>query len=374
MDLKLIKEVADNRYQEGKKYFSELFSTGNIPSCSTGYISGSCKGGHKFAAPYLCAKDYCKECGKDGSPIHQRRVSRWLKLIDQFNSLGYLVFTFPKEVRFLFLDKAQLSDFRYQLKRKLLRDGFKKGLMRWHWFGDCKSCSGFGCYFCNDTGSGSEFHPHLNIFIDKKYISNLSEFKENYKRWVKLYVNRLLDEEIKKRILLIEKYGSLTDKSDQAWLELDQLREIKQIFIEKELIINYSYTKSKGMMINKLKYVTRSTFRIYNKRVKDTLHNYRNSVRWGFKKEKSCLNVIYCDICSKAGHEHQVHWHKMNDYNKPLILKHYENGIYRISERGDDDHRLVKIASRRIRRKIKRDFSDSSNQDYSARYTYTQRK
>jgi hypothetical protein len=361
MDLNLIREVGANRYQDGKKYFSELFSKANIPSCSTGYISGACKGGHKFAAPYLCGKDYCKECGKDGSPIHQRRVSRWLGLIDQFNSLGYLVFTFPAEVRFLFLNKAQLSDFRYQLKRKLIREGFKKGLMRWHWFGDCKSCNGFGCWMCNETGSGKEFHPHLNIFIDKKYISDLEGFKEKYKRWVKLYVTRLLDEEIKKRNLLIEKYQVFTDKTDLAWKELDQLMDIKSNFLKGQIIINYSYTKSKGMMINKLKYVTRSTFRIFNKDVKDTLHNYRNSVRWGFTKVKSCLTPIFCDKCKEKGLEHIVYWHKLTNYINPLKLKHYENGIYRISERGDPDIESVTLTPRRTRKLPAGDFSFCSN-------------
>lgn len=361
MDLKLITEVGSNRYQEGKKYFQKLFNTANIPSCSTGYISGSCKGGHKFAAPYLCGKDYCKECGKDGSPIHQRRVSRWINLLDQFTSLGYLVFTFPKEVRFLLMDKAQLSDFRYQLKRKLMREGFKKGLMRWHWFGDCHSCNGFGCWLCNETGSGNEFHPHLNIFIDKKYISNLNEFTNRYKRWVKLYITRLLDQEIKKKILLIEKYNTLNDKSDTTWNELDELTVIKAKFLASDLVINYSYTKSKGMMINKLKYVTRSTFRRFNKDVKDTLHNYRNSVRWGFKSEKSCLNPIYCDKCADKGIKHVVHWHKLTNYINPLKLKHYENGIYRISEGSDTDPTAVTLTPRRIRKLLTRDFSQCSN-------------
>lgn len=361
MDLKLITEVGSNRYQEGKKYFSELFSTANIPSCSTGYISGSCKGGHKFAAPYLCGKDYCKECSKDGSPIHQRRVSRWINLLDQFTSLGYLVFTFPKEVRFLFLDKAQLSDFRYQLKRKLIREGFKKGLMRWHWFGDCQSCNGFGCWLCNETGSGTEFHPHLNIFIDKKYISNLTEFTEKYKRWVKLYITRLLDDQIKKRVLLIEKYNNLNNKSDTAWNELDELTAIKAKFLASDLVINYSYTPNKGMMINKLKYVTRSTFRRFNKDIKDTLHNYRNSVRWGFKSTKSCLSPIYCDKCAEKGIQHIVHWHKLTNYINPLKLKHYENGIYRISEGSDPDPTTVTLTPRRTRKLLTRDFSERCN-------------
>jgi hypothetical protein len=365
MDLKLIRDIGLNRYQEGKKYFSDLFSEAKIPSCSTGYISGACQGGHKFAAPYLCGKDYCKECGKDGSPIHQRRVSRWMPLVEQFKSLGYLVFTFPKDIRFLFLDKAQLSDFRYQLKRKLIRDGFTKGLMRWHWFGDCSSCNGYGCWMCNETGSGQEFHPHLNIFIDKKFISNLDEFINGYKRWVKLYVTRLLDAEIKKRILLIEKYGDIVDRTDKAWKELDILNTIKSNFLEGDLVINYSYSTQKGMMINKLKYVTRSTFRIYNKDVKDSLHNYRNSVRWGFTKSKSCLNPIYCDICEKKGIKHQVHWQKLINYTNPLKLLHYENGIYRLSERSDSDSKHLTLTPRRIRGITTRSFSEYSYSDNS---------
>jgi hypothetical protein len=372
MDLKLIAEVAVNKYQEGKKYFSELFSKAQIPKCSTGYISGACKGGHKFAAPFLCGKDYCKECGRDGSPIHQRRVSRWSSLVDQYTSLGYLVFTFPKEVRFLFLDKAILSDFRYQLKRKLIRDGFKKGLMRWHWFGDCKSCNGYGCFYCDETGSGQEFHPHLNIFIDKKYIANLDLFLATYKRWVKMYVNRLLDKEIKKRVILIEKYGDVIGKSDKSWKELDLLNDIQSKFTAGDIVINYSYTKKKSIMIHKLKYVTRSTFRIYNKDVKESLHNYRNSVRWGFTKVKSCLNPIHCDICKSKGFDNIVHWHKLNNYTNPLKVKHYENGIYRISEGSYHDSKPLTLTPTRIRMLTARDFSELPNSHYSSKHSSVQ--
>jgi hypothetical protein len=115
------------------------------------------------------------------------------------------------------------------------------------------------------------------------------------------------------------------------------------------------------MMINKLKYVTRSTFRIFNKDVKDTLHNYRNSVRWGFTKVKSCLNAIYCDKCKEKGLEHIVYWHKLTNYINPLKLKHYENGIYRISDRGDPDSESVTLTPRRTRKLPAGDFSQCSN-------------
>jgi hypothetical protein len=244
--------------------------------------------------------------------------------------------------------------------------------MRWHWFGDCSSCNGYGCFYCNETGAGKEFHPHLNIFIDKKYISNLDLFLASYKRWVKIYVNRLLDKEVKKRIMLIEKYGDLVTKSDQAWKELDLLHSIQNKFTEGDLVINYSYTKKKSMMINKLKYVTRSTFRIYNKDVKETLHNYRNSVRWGFTKVKSCLNPIACDICKSKGIDNYVHWHKLNQYTNPLKVKHYENGIYRISEGGYNDNRPLTITPVRTGKLTARDFSELSSSHYSKKYSYPQ--
>ena len=341
-----------NSYQTGKAYFSDLFKRGEVPTCSTGYISGSCAGGHKFAAPYLCGKDYCKECGKDGSPIHQRRVSRWLPLTEQFKTLGYLVFTFPKSVRFLFKDKKILSDFRFQLKRKLTREKYTTGLARWHFFGDCEYCKANGCYHCNNTGSGVDFHPHLNLFINAGYQANLKEWIAGYNRFVKLYVLRQLANEVAKRTLLIEKYGTSIDHLDTVYTELMELETIIQEIKKTTFVINYSYTSNKEEIINKLKYVTRSTFRVFDKDVKDILHNFRNSVRWGFKKEVSIKAVIICDVCKAKGIEHIVKWHKLIQYTNPLTVKHYENGIYRLSLASESkgDHHQVIIRAKRLRK------------------------
>ena len=340
--------ITQNRYQQGKAYFTELFKTGKIPTCSTGYISGSCAGGHTFAAPYLCGKDYCKECGKDGSPIHQRRVSRWLPCTDKFTALGYLVFTFPKAVRFLFMDKQVLSDYRYQLKRKLLREGFKTGLARWHFFGDCEYCNTLGCYHCNNTGSGKDFHPHLNVFINQGYRADIKDWLKSYKRFTRNYIVKLLYAEVAKRTLLIEKYGSSIDNLDTVYTELQELEVIIANIKKTDLVINYSYTTDKFEIINKLKYVTRSTFRVYNKEIKDLLHNYRNSVRWGFKKEAAEVTPIYCDVCEAKGVKHIVKWHKLTNYTNELKLKHYENGIYRFSlddeSKGDNNQVIIRAA------------------------------
>ena len=112
---------AATNYQKGKEYFRQRWQTGQVPTCSPGYISGQCTGGHKFAAPFLCGRETCPDCGRDGSPIHQRRVSRWLPLVQQYKRLGYLVLTFPQQLRWILSDRETLSDFRYQFRRKLKR-------------------------------------------------------------------------------------------------------------------------------------------------------------------------------------------------------------------------------------------------------------
>jgi hypothetical protein len=187
-----------------------------------------------------------------------------------------------------------------------------------------------------------------------------------------MYVNRLLDKEIKKRVILIEKYSDVIGKSDKSWKELDLLNDIQSKFTAGDIVINYSYTKKKSVMIHKLKYVTRSTFRIYNKDVKETLHNYRNSVRWGFTKVKSCLNPIHCDICKSKGFDNIVHWHKLNNYTNPLKVKHYENGIYRISEGGNYDSKPLTLTPTRIRMLTARDFSELPNSHYSSKHSSVQ--
>jgi hypothetical protein len=332
MNIEQADKIADNSYQAGKKYFAELFKSGSLPKCSTGYISGSCNGGHRFASPYLCGKDYCKECGKDGSPIHARRVSRWLPLVQQFKSMGYLVVTFPEEVRFLLMNKRILSDFRYQLKRKLLRDGYASGLARWHWFGDCHSCEGMGCFQCDNTGSGKEWHPHLNIFLEEKYITDLEGWKAPLQRWVKNYITKLIRDEIEKRHLFIEKLGGMIAPDDSVYNELDLLHELTSQQRKKEYVINYSYTSDQNKIVNRLKYVTRSTFRVYNDEIKNLLFNYRNSIRWGFDSIEKDDEPVLCDKCLDKGIIHEVRWHKIEQFKHKLIVKQIENGIYRIHD------------------------------------------
>jgi len=348
MDIKQIDKNTGTSYAKGRQYFDNLFKTGNIPNCSPGYISGACGNGHKFAAPFLCGKEYCKECGQDGSPIHARRVARWQAITGQFKKLGYLVFTFPEKTRFLFQDRKILADFRYQLRRKLTRDGYDKGLARWHFFGDCEKCNNQGCQYCNNTGAGTHWHPHLNVFIDCGYMDNLQQFTNNYSNWVKNYLIRLLRKEEEKRTLLIEKYGKALDKLDSVYSEIEELTQIIAEQEKTKYVINFSYTSDKKKIINRLKYVTRSTFRVFNTEVKEIIHNFRNSVRWGIKPDKTPITPHECPECKEP-----VKFYGLERYTPNLTYKNYGKTVYQLSSPGGSEinHR-IKAPPGRNNRKI----------------------
>jgi len=332
--------LAGNSYQKGKAYFDALFAAGRIPNCSPGYISGACDGGDRFAAPYLCGKETCKDCGIDGSPIHARRVQRWRPLVEGFSSLGYLVLTFPVEVRYLLKDACVLADFRYNLRRKLQRMGIEKGLARWHWFGDCESCQGKGCLHCKHTGAGTLFHPHLNIFIDKGYIKDLAAFLLPIQQFANTYVARLLGQELRARIRRRERYGAEISFIDKTYDEIEHLQAAIRRNKKTVYVVNYSYIvntpENLPKIINRLKYVLRSTFRVYDAETKDTLHNFRNSIRWGFSKcEKAAPpEPILCKSCLKKGFKHPIKWTRLKQYQNNLKSDYYGKGIYQLIRTG----------------------------------------
>jgi ribosomal protein S8 len=356
-----LEKIAETGYAAGKRYFDLKFKRGDIPRCSPGYISGACAGGHKFAAPFLCGKEYCQDCGKDGSPIHARRLARWSGLAASFNVLGYLVFTFPETVRFLFMDKKVLADYRYQLRRKLTRLGYKKGLARWHFFGDCQHCNASGCFECNNTGASKEFNPHLNVFIDQGYIKDLESFTADLSRWQKGYILGQLRSEIAKRNLLLEKYGDSISNKSQLWEELGALNVLIAEQTKTSYVINFSYTSDPKKITNRLKYVLRSTFRIYNTEIKENLHNFRNCIRWGFSKveiQREPAEPIYCKDCKENfGVLHLVKWHKLTRYTNNLTARHYEEGIYSGTDASPTNPGSITIKARSVPRRITPRFS-----------------
>jgi len=240
----------------------------------------------------------------------------------------------PKALRWILQDRAALTDFRYQFRRKLKRDGHSAGLMRWHWFGDCDVCKAKGCDQCNQTGSGSEWHPHLNILLQGGYRTDLASWILDIERWQRNYCLKVIRSEIKKKDLLIEKYGIHLDNLDTVYTELDQLKKLYNQTQQQAFIIHYSYTSNKKQIANKLKYVLRSTFRRYNYDTQKLLYNYRNSTRYGFKPVKLSREALCCDLCKNV-----IKWHKLETY-KNHTYEHTGKGIFRMAERSEGGNRL----------------------------------
>jgi len=226
-----------------------LLGNDQTPDCFSGFIKGECKNGHRFAKAILCGKEYCPSCGENWSWVHQRRYYRWLPKLRTFNKVGYLVITLPMEIRAFFLDKHKLNEFRRYVIRLMKRNGYDRGLCRWHWCGE----------------DGATWHPHLNLL-----------FKEV---WIEKEIL------VKLRELITAKLEMMTGRLISA------------------LVINYSYSRNRLKHKHWLRYVTRATFRKFHEDIYKVIKGYRNNVVWGkWTKEEqqndvSKLEKGKCPIC-----------------------------------------------------------------------------
>ena len=198
-----------------------------LPSCCSGYIMGRCFNGHHFAKAILCGKEFCVDCGKNWSWIHQRRHYRWLPKVKSMRTVGYLVVTIPPEARSFILDKQRLSDFRRYCIRLLKREGFERGLARWHWCGE----------------DGYNWHPHLNFLFPGAWMSRekLAELRNK----------------------ICAKLSSMSKKP------------------LKTVVVNYSYSDQVHKKKHWCKYVTRSTWRKFSEPLAHVMKGYTNNVTWG---------------------------------------------------------------------------------------------
>jgi rRNA maturation protein Nop10 len=204
-----------------------------LPAKCPGYfVIGECLNGHRFAKEIYCGREWCPVCGEDESPAHTRRFARWVTKAQQLQTMGYLVFTIPEEVRGRYRSKARLNELTKRVTagdksrhiEGLLKSmGFDRGLARWHWFGE----------------TPGKWHPHLNVVIEAGHLS-------------------------KPMLLSIRR----------AWAG---------ILGVDVAVVNYSFTNVVPKMVHILKYVTRATFRDYSwdERMAGSLYNFRNMRSWG---------------------------------------------------------------------------------------------
>lgn len=201
-------------------------------ACPGYFVVGTCDNGHAFAKELLCGKEWCPVCGQDGSKIHLRRFARWLPKLYQCSSIGYFVFTIPEASRvhwrskdkLSFLAKRATSGDKSQHIPGILKElGFKRGLSRWHFFGD----------------KSTRYNPHLNVIVEAGRIS-----------------------------------PDTLNKVKLAWaavLGVDMA------------VVQYSFTRKQAKMVHILKYVTRSTFHetSWDEKLSYELYNFRNMRSFG---------------------------------------------------------------------------------------------
>lgn len=300
------------------QYHSEIKRRINyVPRCTTGFLFGECSNAHTWARAQLCNKEWCPDCGAKNSYVHKQRIARWWDKIMQMKNCGYMVVTIPDQVRDHFKNKKLLSEFRTYFKRKLQREGFDRGLSRYHWAGDCEACKGkgaeTGCLFCDCTGASREWKPHLNFLIEGKFIP-----KEDLERWrtdLGLYFKKRFPDAFK---------GS------------DPMGNIY-----------YNYGTTPGYKIHKLKYVTRATWRFGDRYhygdILDVIKGFRCSSSWGkfektdLKRKSPLVHFVNntCPCCKEP-----IKWggiKRMNDFIfGSFNLFHVEGGYYRVQKIGED--------------------------------------
>lgn len=196
-----------------------------IQRCGTRAVRADCQSGHhSFAKVLHCGAEWCPDCGKNDSAVHKQRVARWLPKAQTMSAMGYLVIEWPDAYRDQFLDVQVLRDTRTAIKRYLKRQGYDRGLMRWHYFGD------------KNVG---HYNPHLNILIPVGFM---------------------------------------------PMPELEALkRGLAKLLGVDMVIVNYQYTNKVNKMMHLLKYVTRATFTNYewNPKLAAELYRFNTTSSWG---------------------------------------------------------------------------------------------
>jgi hypothetical protein len=220
--------------------------------CTRQYFVGQTSNAQYFKA-IQCGKDWCSDCGQILSTTHKRRINpifpRLRTTLQAGFSIGYLVITIPKELRKAFLSKEALKDFRDYWRRKLKREGYEYGVIRYHWAGE----------------DGYQWHPHLNILFPAGFIprETLSIWRDELSKWFAEY----LDLKLQKR------YNPET-------------RQMEKIFPASNLYFHYLKPKdenAESKLWHWVKYVTRATQTQPNKVSIKVISGFRNTSIFGGK-------------------------------------------------------------------------------------------
>lgn len=193
------------------------------------FIPGHCENHHQLGKKIVCGKEWCPVCGKHGSTAHGRRMVRLLDKIQTFKRMRYGVFTIPQGLRPYFRTKESLKLLRTRTRELLKKQGFDRGVMRYHYFGD----------------KSQKYHPHLNVMFPGGYLNSatLQAIKDGYRK---------------------------------------VLEKITGVSVEK-VSVNVQYRSTPRKMVHTLQYVTRATFLDYEWDVEMAMEirGFKNVNYWG---------------------------------------------------------------------------------------------
>jgi len=138
--------------------------------CPVVAVNGVCEDGHNWAKECICNREWCWEadgrCGGNNGAAHQRRKARWLPKAYKIGDMGRFVLTLPPEVRDQYRTQGALGELGTAAKRMMQRHGYKRGLRRWHFFGEDHPGHGL-------QGDGlPNYHPHLEVLVDGAWLTN----------------------------------------------------------------------------------------------------------------------------------------------------------------------------------------------------------
>jgi len=173
-----------NHSKEGKQQELEL-------RCPAVAINGVCEAGHHWAKGCICNREWCrdgdKRCGGIDGAAHQRRKARWIPKAKKIGGMGRFVLTLPPEVRDRYRTQEALSKLGTAARRMMQRHGYKRGLRRWHFFGE--DHPGYGL-----QGDGlPNYHPHLEVLVDGGYLrkKQLQAIKRSWSNILQVPVSRI---------------------------------------------------------------------------------------------------------------------------------------------------------------------------------------
>jgi hypothetical protein len=200
-------------------------------------VIGQCENTHTYAREIICNREWCSDegCGGNHGKAHNRRIAHYLPKAQQLPLAGYMVLTIPPELRHKYKTQTALARLGTAARRMFQRQGFDRGLRRWHFFGDPPSDQ------LPTAQDNMNYHPHLNVLLPAGFLSE-SQLDAIRSAW-----GRILDAP-KKRI--------------NIW---------------------YEYRTTPQEIVHTLNYILRPTFLFWqwNQPLAWELLGFRNTQTWG---------------------------------------------------------------------------------------------